>query len=78
MFGPTPNITGVLKRGSGVQPFAGPEGAFSFGDVDARFANQGSEGSSANIFFDANKSSSIYSGTKLQNAALQTLPCIRI
>lgn len=75
MFGP--NITGVLKRGSGVQPFSGPEGAFSFGDVDARFASQGSEGSSASIFFDANKASSIYSGTKLQNAALQTLACIR-
>ena len=74
----SPNITGLLKRGSGVQPFAGPEGAFSLGTTDARFANQGETGSFSSLLFDASRSSTLYGGSTMQPNALQVLACIRV
>ena len=73
-----PNITGLLKRGSSVQPFAGPEGAFFGGELEAFFAAQGVAGSFANLSFDASRVSTVYQGSTFQPKALQVLACIRV
>lgn len=78
MFGDCPNITGLLKRGSGVQPYAGPEGAFFGGELEAYFAEQGVSGSFASLSFDASRVSTVYKGSSLQPKALQVLACIRV
>lgn len=73
-----PNISGVLKRGSGVQPFAGPEGAFYFGANEAYYSSQNNPGSHSNLFFDASRFNKIYGkSSEVQTNSLKMLSLVR-
>lgn len=72
-----PNISGRIRLNEGY--WSGASGVFNGESQDA--TNVGSTGSLnplCELVFNASKGNSIYSGTKLQVSALQTLPCIRI
>ena len=72
MFGTWPNIRGTIYSWAGQQT-----GAFyqiSTAEASATFDLP----QSAVNGFDANRESSIFAGDKLQPAALQCLPCIKL
>lgn len=84
MFGVCPNSTGTVRTNAGAQRgwwgHAG-SGAFAvqqWGDTVVT-ANQVSstESTATGLSFDLSRSSGIFSGSKMQPSALQTLACIR-
>ena len=83
MFGLAPNMTGrfwdlasVLteKMGTATGCFSSPTSANSAISIATVSTTQSS---GDGIDFSASKSSTVYSGSKLQPSALQLLPCIR-
>ena len=85
MFGASPNITGTVRSNAGAQKgwwgHAG-SGAFAvqqWGDTVVTAAQVSSTSStSTGLSFDLSRGSNIFSGTKMQPAALQMLACIKI
>lgn len=81
MFG-RPNITGSIWGGQYFYLFNQSFGAFALSDVSAKpyenVVRDGKEVLYAAATFDASRSSTIYSGSNLQPAALQTLMIIKV
>lgn len=79
MFGQVPNIKGTLKNIAANINNAQGEAALFWSGQNASYASGRDPSIRAGYdpYFDASKSSSVYSGTELQPPALQVLACIR-
>ena len=75
----TPNIKGTLKNIAANSNNAQGEAALFWSGQNASYASGRDPSIRAGYdpYFDASKSSSVYSGTELQPPALQVLACIR-
>lgn len=85
MFGQGPNTTGTASFNSGAEGSmasalrGGNSGVFvAYNSVEKGYSPGSDQATTyRNLSFDLSRGSSIYSGSKMQSKALQTLPCIK-
>ena len=80
VFGRVPNIQGAvtLYKASGGDGVTGAFSRNTSGSISIYYDTiQAQDQYSAEVYLNAGKSNSLYSGSKHQSSALQVLPCIR-